>query len=188
MDIIPEKTPVELAPHSSDWSKKAAAEIARLRDVIGKDIVLSMHHVGSTAIPAILAKPTIDLAAEVTDHALLATRKERLEALGYQWHGEFGLPGRRFLSLMGGSPRKRLFNLHCYETGSNSVRRHLAFRDYMRAHPDKAKAYEAEKLRAKAAQPDDTTAYSAEKGEWIKAAEAEALAWYNAIATRSPAP
>jgi GrpB-like predicted nucleotidyltransferase (UPF0157 family) len=178
MDIQPERYPVELVPHSPDWAKQAVTEMARLRRTIGEDILIGLHHIGSTAIPNILAKPTVDLMAVVTRHDALEARRARLEAIGYQWHGEFGLAGRRFLTLSTGEPRKRLFNLHCYEEGSPSILRHLALRDYLRAHPDKAKAYEAEKLRAQSVRPDDTTAYAEEKGAWIREVEREALAWY----------
>ena len=158
----------------------ARDEAARLRDVIGKNIVVEIHHIGSTAIPGIQAKPTVDLMPLVTSLSNLDTREAAICALGYEWRGEFGIPGRRYLSLMSSDRRKRLFNVHCFEASMPDVNRHLAFRDYMRAHPERAKAYEAEKFRARGLQPDDTLAYSQEKGPWIVAAEREALAWYRA--------
>jgi GrpB-like predicted nucleotidyltransferase (UPF0157 family) len=54
----------------------------------------------------------------------------------------------------------------------------MAFRDYLRAHPDVARAYEAEKLRAAALHPRDTLAYNAEKNDWIARVQREALAWW----------
>jgi len=180
MDTQPERTPVELVPHRGEWAEMARAEAARLRDAIGTDIIVDIHHIGSTAIPGIHAKPTIDLMPLVTSHRELDRREQALYALGYEWRGEFGISGRRFLTVMGGEPRKRLFNVHCFESALSDVDRHLAFRDYMRAHPERAKAYEAEKFRARDLHPHDTLAYSQEKGAWIVAAEREALAWYRA--------
>jgi len=156
----------------------ARAEAARLQEVIGAGIVVDIHHIGSTSIPGIHAKPTIDLMPLVTSLGELDTREEAICALGYEWRGEFGIPGRRFLTIMGGVPRRRLFNVHCFESTLSDVDRHLAFRDYMRTHPERAKAYEAEKFRARDLHPDDTLAYSQKKGSWIVAAEREALAWY----------
>jgi len=180
MDTAPERQPVELVPHRPEWAEMARAEAERLRKTIGESIVVEIHHIGSTAIPGIHAKPTIDLMPLVTSLSELDTRESAVCALGYEWRGEFGIPGRRFFTRMSADRRKRLFNVHCFEASMPDVDRHMAFRDYMRAHPERAKAYEAEKFRARDAQPGDTLAYSQEKGPWIAAAEREALAWYRA--------
>src|SRR5579862_1133743 len=134
MDTSSERMPVELVPHRPEWATMAAAESARLRSTIGEDIVVEIHHIGSTSIPGICAKPTIDLMPLVMSLAALDARVEAVRALGYEWRGEFGIPGRRFISLVAGSPPKRLFNVHCFEASMPDVDRHLAFRDYMRAH------------------------------------------------------
>lgn len=178
MDTQPERLPVELVPHNAEWAGMARAEAARLKDAIGPDIIVDIHHIGSTSIPGIHAKPTIDLMPLVTTLAALDAREEAVCVLGYEWRGEFGIPGRRFLTRMSDDRRKRLFNVHCFEASMPDVDRHLAFRDYMRAHPERAKAYEAEKFRARDLKSHDTLAYSQEKGPWIVAAEREALAWY----------
>jgi GrpB-like predicted nucleotidyltransferase (UPF0157 family) len=73
---------------------------------------------------------------------------------------------------------KRVFNVHCYEESNPEITRHLAFRDYLRACPDIAKAYEAEKVRAAATCPDDVLAYNDQKNAWIKETERRALQWY----------
>jgi len=181
MDTAPERLPVELMPHRAEWAQMARDEAARLRDAIGKSIAIEVHHIGSTSIPGIHAKPTIDLMPLVTSLSTLDTREAAVCALGYDWRGEFGIPGRRFLTRMSDDRRKRLFNVHCFEASMPDVDRHLAFRDYMRAHPDRAKAYEAEKFRARDLHPGDALAYSQEKGAWLVAAEREALAWYRAL-------
>jgi GrpB-like predicted nucleotidyltransferase (UPF0157 family) len=178
MDTSAERTPVELVPHRAEWASMARQEAARLRAAIGDDVVVEIHHIGSTSIPGIHSKPTVDLMPLVTSLAELDAREAAVRAIGYEWRGEFGIRGRRFISLVSGNPPKRLFNVHCFEASTPGVERHLAFRDYMRAHPDKAKAYEAEKFRAQKVSPDDTLAYSQEKGAWIVEAEREALAWY----------
>ena len=98
-------------------------------------------------------------------------------ALGYESLGEFGLPGRRYCRENDPATGKRQFQLHCYAKGSPEIARHLAFRDYLRAHPAKAEEYEAEKIRAAALHPDNTLDYNAEKNDWIKATEIVALKW-----------
>jgi GrpB-like predicted nucleotidyltransferase (UPF0157 family) len=172
----PEIIAVELVPHSALWAEMAAAETQRLKESLG-DILATVHHIGSTSIPGILAKPIIDFIPVVTSHAALDASAPKLEALGYDYLGEFGLPGRRYCRLNDPATGKRKFQLHCYEAGYSEIDRHLAFRDYLRAHPLKAKAYEAEKIRAAKLHPDNTLDYNAEKNDWIKAAERDALAW-----------
>ena len=169
-----ERLAVRLVPPNAAWAAQAAAEGARLADAVGKALVVT-HHIGSTAIPGIQAKPTIDLLPLVSSLAALDAREEAVRALGYDWRGEFGLPGRRFCSLTQNG--LRLFNAHFYADGAADVARHLAFRDYLRTHPDEARAYEAEKVRAAALRPDDVLAYNDQKNDWIKACEQRALAW-----------
>lgn len=168
--------PVELVPHSPKWAHMAADESLRLKEALG-DTLVTVHHMGSTAIPGIKAKPIVDLMPIVTNHVALDAAAPRIEALGYAYLGEFGLVGRRYCRKNDPATGKRQFQLHCYEAGFSDVARHLAFRDYLIAHPDRAKEYEAEKERAAALHPDNTLDYNAEKNDWIKATERLALAW-----------
>ena len=173
---------VELHPHSPLWAEMAAEETTRLKQALGRELV-AVHHIGSTAIPGILAKPVVDLIPIVADIERLDARENVLRALGYRWFGEFGLPGRRYCYLKDPVTGERLFQLHCYQQGSPEVPRHLAFRDYLRAHPALAKEYEAEKIRAASVAPADVNAYNGEKDAWIKRVEKDALAWINARPT-----
>src|SRR5437764_1320321 len=182
IDPPPKKLAVELAPHRPEWAAVAAAEGARLKAALG-DALLLVHHIGSTAIPGILAKPIVDLIPVVTDLPALDAREEAVRALGYRWHGEFGLGGRRYCTLSDLVTGKRTFQLHCYAEGAEGMPRHLAFREYLLAHPVVAREYEAEKARAAALHPDDVMAYNAAKNEWIKRTERDALAWWEAGAT-----
>jgi GrpB-like predicted nucleotidyltransferase (UPF0157 family) len=177
-DVAVDRTTVELRPHDPTWASLAASESQRLSDALG-DNLIRVEHVGSTAIPGISAKPTIDLLPIVRSLSALDSRSDALRALGYEWRGEFGIAGRRYCTLTHPATGKRLFNVHIFERGSVEIDRHLAFRDYLRAHPDRAREYEAEKQRAAAAQPNDTLAYNDAKGPWIKECEPRALAWWN---------
>jgi GrpB-like predicted nucleotidyltransferase (UPF0157 family) len=175
MDVSSERIAVELLLPSPEWTARARAEVERLGPAIGNCLV-AIHHIGSTSIPGIKAKPTVDLLPLVTDIAALDQREGAVTALGYEWMGEFGLPGRRFLRLS--RDGKRLFNVHCYEASNPEVTRHIAFRDYLRAHRDVAKEYEAEKIRAAALHPDDVLLYNDAKDAWIKRTERLALDWH----------
>lgn len=177
MEDTPESIAVELRPHSPLWAQMAAAESARLKAALG-DLLITVHHIGSTSIPGILAKPIVDMMPLVRDLERLDASEDAIRALGYKWYGEFGLPGRRYCTLADPATGKRKFQLHCYRDGDPAIARHIAFRDYLRAHPFVAKEYEMEKIRAVAAQPNDTLAYNAEKNDWIKRVEQDALAWW----------
>jgi GrpB-like predicted nucleotidyltransferase (UPF0157 family) len=171
---MPPPIPVELDPHDPAWAATARREAARLADALG-DILVTVHHVGSTAIPAIRAKPILDLIPVVVGLAALDDARAGIEALGYVWWGEYGLPGRRYCTLDDPATGRRQIQLHCYEDGSPEIERHLAFRDYLRAHPDLARAYDAEKDRCREQHPLDSHAYTDCKNEWIRRIEREAL-------------
>jgi GrpB-like predicted nucleotidyltransferase (UPF0157 family) len=178
MDLFAETHAVELVDHSPEWAALAASESLRLSEAIG-DTLIVIHHIGSTAIPSIKAKPVIDLLPLVKSLDALDARESAVTALGYAWRGEFGLVGRRYLCKTVGG--KRLVNVHCYQEENPGMARHLAFRDYLRAHPAIAKEYEVEKIRAAKLQPNDVLAYNDAKNDWIKDTEKKAIAWYGGL-------
>lgn len=168
--------PVVLVPPSPQWEEMARTESERFAQALG-DALVVIHHVGSTSIPGIWAKPVIDLAPEVKDVGALDRLEARIRELGYEYWGEYGLSGRRFCPRT--SPDGvRLANVHCYQSGDPGLHRHLAFRDYLRAHPALAAEYQQEKLRARDLHPHDLYAYNDEKDAWIRRVEKEAIAWY----------
>ena len=167
---------MELVPHSPQWAEVARTESTRLKDALG-DALLQVEHIGSTAIPGIIAKPIIDFIPVVSSLEALDVRQSLIESLGYDYLGEFGIPARRYCRLVDPRTGKRKFQLHCFAKDSPHIARHLAFRDYLRAHPEVATQYEVVKRRAAALHPDNTLLYSDAKGDWIKVTEQEALAW-----------
>ena len=174
---MPPPIKVELVPHSANWQLAAREETLRLHEALEASLV-QVHHIGSTAIPGIHAKPIIDLMPVVRAVSELDAKQSALLRLGYQYWGEYGIPGRRDCSLDEPSTGRRKFQLHCFAAGSSAVERHLAFRDYLRANPTKAREYDQEKHRCRALHPDDSHAYSDAKADWIAAHLAEALAHF----------
>lgn len=168
-----------VVPHRPDWKhafhREATALQGRLRGVD-----LTLHHIGSTAVAGILAKPIIDLLGVVPRLADIDTHKAVFEALGYEVMGAYGIEGRRYFRKVS-SAGKRTHHLHIYQTGSAHIERHLAFRDYLRCHPDKAQAYSD--LKARLASADDATwdAYLDGKEPFILVTECEALAWFRSL-------
>lgn len=172
-----ESNAVELATYRPEWVLEARAESERLGVALGP-ILLTVHHIGSTSIPGIRAKPILDLIPVYRTLAEADRARPILEDLGYRWRGEFGLVGRRYCTLDDPRSGKRMIQLHGYKQGDPEIDRHLAFRDYLRARPDLATEYEAEKTRCRDRHPPDSQAYNACKDAWIKRVEAEALISY----------
>ena len=129
---------------------------------------------GSTAIPGIAAKPVVELMPTVTSLAALETRRCNVEALGYLWRGEFGIPERRYCVLE--RDGKRVFYTHFFVDGHANVARQLLFRDDLRAHREEAVAFEAIKRAAATAHPWDSMAYNDHKSAWILACQERAEA------------
>ena len=169
---------VRLVPHDPHWADQARAEALALAAALGPNL-LTVHHIGSTAIPGIVAKPVLDLMPVVASLAAFDRQRNAMEGLGYRWRGEGGLAGRRYCTRSDSPTGHRLIQAHGYEDGAFEITRHLAFRDYLREHRDIAAAYEREKMRCRDLHPEDKTAYTDCKSDWIRLVEAKALAWRN---------
>lgn len=176
MSLLP--IPVRLARYDSEWPNLAKMYSAEL-SVLG-EILVTVHHIGSTSVPGLQAKPIIDLMPLVTNLDELDRARALVERLGYGWHGEFGITERRYCT-RSDDFGNRIVQLHFFATNSSQVTRHLAFRDYLRAHPEERNAYEKEKQRARALYPDDSHAYTEEKAAWIQSAEKRALRWHASL-------
>ena len=169
---------VYLLPHDPRWHDEFVRESAAVAAALG-DLHVTIHHIGSTAIPGIAAKPVIDMIPVVHDVAEVDARNAALRALGYEPMGEFGIAGRRFFRKDNASG-ERSHHLHVFPTGSPQISRHLAFRDFLRAHAEYAAQYEALKLRLAELHPTDIAAYCEGKDAFIKEMDARAKAWSEA--------
>ncbi|MCX5580727.1 GrpB family protein [Kaistia terrae] len=174
---MPQPIPVDLQPHSPAWQPAAEHEAQRLADALGPHLIV-VHHIGSTAIADIVAKPILDLIPVVFSITAFDACRSILLDLGYEWWGEYGMAGRRYATLTDGATGQRCIQLHIFEQGSRHIERHLAFRDYLRANPEKAREYEAVKLRSRDRHPSDSHAYTDAKSAWIRATEVEAVEFY----------
>ena len=166
---------VEVVPHDPMWKDAFEAESNDIADALG-DNVVAIHHIGSTSIPGIYAKPIIDLLVEVNDITQVADRNSQMESLEYEAMGEFGIPGRRYFR-KDNRDRVRTHHVHTFEMGSAQVERHLLFRDYMIAHPDEAQAYSDLKRMLAQQYPTSIESYMDGKDGFIKAIDQKAKQW-----------
>jgi GrpB-like predicted nucleotidyltransferase (UPF0157 family) len=164
---------VVVSPPNPAWAEAFAREAAFIQQACP---AITAQHIGSTAIQGIWAKPIIDmlLTAESLEDFEAAT--PQLQALGYEARGEFGIPGRRYF-MKNDAQGERLIHAHGFEQTSAEATRHMAFREYMNAHPDTRQAYSDLKRQLAAAHPSDIEAYMDGKDAFIKHHEALALAW-----------
>src|SRR4029077_5912454 len=98
-----------------EWPQMATGHAERLR-VLGPILVM-VHHIGSTSVPGLAAKPISGLIPLVTDLADLDRERWRVEALGYHWHGELGISGRRYCTLSD-EAGNRIVQLHFFKADS----------------------------------------------------------------------
>ena len=164
---------IEVVPYNSDWALRFEEESSHLKSVITEGLV-EVHHIGSTSVPSLAAKPIIDLMPEVVDVGVLDKFDYAMEQLGYSVKGELGIPGRRFY-LKG--LIERTHHVHAFESGSEGLMRHLAVRDFLRRSPDEAAAYAKLKLELAARFPNDNDGYCDGKHEFVQDLERRALRW-----------
>lgn len=166
---------VEVVPHNSQWKAAFETEARFIAAVLAENLVV-IHHIGSTAIPGIYAKPIIDLLVEVRDLNLVTEKTLAMEQLGYQARGEFGIIGRRYFCKEN-PPGIRTYNVHVYQASSPEIKRHLAFRDYLIAHPQDAEQYSKLKQELAKKYPYDIESYMDGKDELVKKIESKAMQW-----------
>ena len=162
--------PVRLADPDPAWAARAAAACDRLR-VVGGEALVAVEHIGSTAVPGLIAKPILDLLAGVRDLDAIPDLSARLVADGWEAFGEHGIPGRFFFQRRAAGVTTA--HLHLVLHGGDHWRAHRAFRDALRRDADLAAAYAGLKRDLAARFTDDrgTTdreAYTRGKNEFVR--------------------
>jgi len=173
--------PITVVAYDPAWPAEFARESASVSQAINP-VLIAIHHIGSTAIPGMWAKPVIDMLAIVSNIAELDGRNElgepnaKMQALGYEAMGEFGIPGRRYFR-KDNAAGMRTHQIHAFQIGSPQIERHLAFRDFLTAHGQYAARYAELKRCLAARYPNDLAAYMDGKDAFIREIDAKALIW-----------
>ena len=120
------------------WTEKYKEEVSLIQPILAENCV-ALYHIGSTSVPGLAAKPIIDIMAVVRSLAEVDSVAEKFSDVGYEYLGEFGIVGRRYLR-KGGD--ERTHQIHIFQADDwNNIGRHLAFRDYMRTHEKERDKY-----------------------------------------------
>ncbi|HYM40725.1 MAG TPA: DNA polymerase IV [Thermoplasmata archaeon] len=165
--------PVVLVPYDPSWPQRFAEEKEAVATALG-DRVLAIEHVGSTAVPGLRSKPTIDIMVGIRRLSEAPPCIAALESFGYVYRpdGEATIPERRYFHK--GPPGSRTFHIHMVEFASPFWMGHVLFRNFLRAHPDRAAAYASLKQEFAARYTSDRVGYTDAKGPFIEAVLAEA--------------
>ena len=172
---------IEVKSYDIGWVSAFEVEAAMLTRVFGA-LVVAIHHVGSTSIPGLLAKPIIDILVVLKETETIDRFSGAMEDLGYRVRGECldavipGTPGRFYFSKDTGGVRTH--HVHVCSVGHAEVADKLAFRDYLRAHPPRAAAYGTLKQRLALAYRHDNIGYMRGKDAFVKTVLDEARQWW----------
>jgi GrpB-like predicted nucleotidyltransferase (UPF0157 family) len=158
---------VRIVPYDADWPARFEAERALLAAAIGDWAIGGIHHVGSTAVVGLEAKPVIDILVGVRDLEEARAGFDQLSALDYVYSP---YRAREMHWFCKPHPSRRTHHLHLVPTSSSRFRDELAFRDHLRAHSDVAREYGALKRRLAERCEHDREAYTFEKTDFILAA------------------
>lgn len=154
---------ITLQKHNEQWIDIFIKERQLIFEVLGQTIE-KIHHVGSTAIPDLLAKPVIDMAVESTLFPPPQAIVEKLANIEYEYKGEAGITGRFWFTK--GQPRK--FNLHFCMTNSDIVQKQIIFRDKLTINENFRREYEQIKLKNHKDKDIDSTEYALAKSHFIQ--------------------
>jgi GrpB-like predicted nucleotidyltransferase (UPF0157 family)/GNAT superfamily N-acetyltransferase len=160
-----ESEPVSISRYDPDWPARFERERAALEGAIGGWITGGIHHVGSTAVPGLDAKPIIDILAGVADLEASRACFEPLAGLGYVYAPYLPEQMHWFCKP---HPARRTHHLHLVPTGAGRFDDELAFRDRLREQPRTARAYAALKHNLAARFRDDREAYTEAKADFIR--------------------
>lgn len=156
------------------WADMFETEAAKITAILGKNCI-AIHHIGSTSVAGLAAKPIIDIMPVVYNLEDVDKVASEFEKIGYEYMGEFGISGRRYLR-KGGD--ERTHQIHIFSAKSEyEIERHLAVRDYLRSHPAACKQYSALKKELAAQYPYDIEGYCDGKEEFVRHVEKDALEW-----------
>ena len=152
--------------HDPVWERVAKATIEKLKRLLGS-VALDIQHIGSTAIKNIVAKPIIDIDVVIKDYSLFDAVVRALGEIGYHHEGDLGITAREAFKYSG---KEHLQKHHLYVCPQDSaeLKRHVAFRNYLRANPEAVREYSRIKVEGAMLYPNDIEKYIQHKSPFIE--------------------
>jgi GrpB-like predicted nucleotidyltransferase (UPF0157 family) len=154
--------PIRLLEHDEAWPALSEREARRIQSALGLPHA-AIEHIGSTAVPGLIAKPIVDLMLGTETLPPSPATVSTLQNLGYQSFGEAGVPGRYYFRLRGPVS----INLHLVLHSGEHWTSNIAFRDYLRSDADARSRYAAAKRAAFASGARSLLAYSDAKADEV---------------------
>jgi len=162
-----------IIPYSPHWARQFKGESKVISGIFANDLV-AIEHVGSTSVPDMAGKPLIDILVAVKDIAQVEARIEAMEKAGFTAYGDY-LQKKSYLFTREIAGEK-LVHVHVFEQGHPHIQEMLSIRDYLREHPEEAKAYSKLKYELKRRYPNDYGAYRREKDAYMEELKQRATA------------
>ena len=164
----------KISPWTNEWGELYRLEEKVLRSLFNDELV-DITHIGSTSIPPVgYAKPIIDILIVVRNIESVDTYNDKLELIGYEPKGEFGIPGRRYFPK---GKDNRSHHVHIFQTGNQAIQAHLDFKEYLLAHPMEAKKYGEVKRELAKKFPQNTYLYQDGKEQFVNELVEKANVW-----------
>ncbi|MBN9287999.1 MAG: GNAT family N-acetyltransferase [Gammaproteobacteria bacterium 39-13] len=148
---------IKVVPYDPLWNELFKTQAECIQQILGSNCI-TIHHIGSTSIPDLAAKPIIDMLPIVRD--ISTVDEAAMEELGFNAKGEYGILFRRFFQKQG-------FNVHIFQEDNAAIEGHLKFRDWMRTHAEDKDAYQKLKQDLALQYPNDILNYSIGKDAFV---------------------
>jgi GrpB-like predicted nucleotidyltransferase (UPF0157 family) len=175
--------PYRVEEYDTEWKALFQEQAAKIKAVLG-DNVLAIDHVGSTSIPGMVAKPNIDIMVTVPDITKITAYREKMENIGFIAHGDYSNISEEYFTedLPSG---ERVTSVHVFQVGNPEIKRHLDFRNYLRANDVARESYIKLKRELYANHANHYRAYDNGKHALIERLNQEAHEWANTISSNS---
>ncbi|MBQ3412905.1 MAG: GrpB family protein [Oscillospiraceae bacterium] len=157
---------VTVLPYSDQWERDFLKIKDEIKSALG-ELAESIEHVGNTSVRGLSAKPVIDIDVVISDSSVLSDVIAALGRIGYQHEGDLGITGRKAFRY-DGKDHLQKHHLYVCTEDSPELRRHIAFRDYLRSHPEAAAEYSRIKEEGAALYPEDIDRYIEYKTPFIE--------------------
>lgn len=152
---------VVVLPYDEHWARDFCEIKSEIQEALDQ-LALAIEHVGSTSVHGLSAKPIIDIDVVIKDYSMLDAVISALERIDYHHEGNLGIAGREAFKYEG-KTHLRKHHLYVCPRDSEELKRHIAFREYLRSHPEAVREYSRIKEEGAALYPFDIEKYIVQK-------------------------